>query len=63
MKHYFPTLFAIFCSALLLEAQDFGNFSGGFESNSQWLQDDTDIGFFAPEEQFRSNNYFLLNYN
>ncbi|MAN26087.1 MULTISPECIES: DUF6029 family protein [Mesonia] len=43
-------------------AQDLGNFYGGFESNSQWLQDDQDLGFTAPKDQFRSNNYFLLNY-
>lgn len=46
-----------------LSAQEFGNFSGGFESNSQWLQDDTGIGFNSPDEQFRSNNYFTLHYN
>ena len=47
-----------------------GTFFGGFESNSQWLLDDdglkeldTDPGFVAPEDQFRSNNYFQLNYN
>ncbi len=44
-------------------AQDQGNFSGGFESNSQWIQDDKGINFNAPEDQFRSTNYLLFNYN
>jgi|AntDeeMinimDraft_5_1070356.scaffolds.fasta_scaffold00893_7 hypothetical protein len=45
------------------KAQETGNFSGGLESNSQWLQDDDKLDFTAPEDQFRSNNYFRLNYN
>jgi len=53
---------AAFCSSFLL-AQDNGSFFGGFESNSQWLLDDEGINFVAPEDQFRSNNYLLLNYN
>ncbi len=44
-------------------AQESGYFFGGLESNSQWLLDDTDLNFAAPEDQFRSNNYFQLNYN
>jgi len=44
-------------------SQDNGYFFGGLESNSQWLLDDEDLGFIAPEDQFRSNNYFQLNYN
>lgn len=47
----------------ILSAQDSGNFFGGFESNSQWLQDDSGLGFTAPDERFRANNYFTLNYN
>src|SRR5690606_5078997 len=62
MKNIILILF-IFSVTINLTAQDFGNFSGGFESNSQWLQDDTGIGFETPEEQFRANNYFTLNYN
>lgn len=60
---------AIFASTLSY-SQEEGSFFGGFESNSQWLLDDdglkeleTDQGFVAPEDQFRSNNYFQLNYN
>ncbi len=48
---------------LALNAQENGFFYGGMESNSQWLQTDEDINFLAPEDQFRSNNYVLLNYN
>ncbi len=44
-------------------SQDNGYFFGGLESNSQWLLDDEDFGFIAPDDQFRSNNYFQLNYN
>jgi hypothetical protein len=52
---------AILCSGLVL-AQDNGYFFGGLESNSQWLLDDEGINFVTPEDQFRSNNYFQLNY-
>lgn len=44
-------------------AQDNGNFYGGLESNSQWLQTDKDINFLAPEDQFRANSYVQLNYS
>ena len=56
---------ALFCSGIIFaqDPQDTGSFFGGFESNSQWLLDDDGINFAAPEDQFRSNNYFLLNYN
>ncbi|MFT4698976.1 MAG: hypothetical protein ACI9SJ_002134 [Flavobacteriaceae bacterium] len=53
---------ALFCSGIIF-AQDTGSFFGGFESNSQWLLDDDGINFSAPEDQFRANNYFQLNYN
>ena len=62
MKYYLFT-FCLFLNFGYLEAQDSGNFYGGFESNAQLLQDDTGIGFDAPEDQFRANNYFTLNYN
>ena len=52
----------LLCSSILL-AQENGSFFGGFESNSQWLLDDDGINFVSPEDQFRSNNYFQLNYN
>ncbi|MBB6680697.1 hypothetical protein H4O20_04510 [Aequorivita sp. 609] len=44
-------------------SQENGYFFGGLESNSQWLLDDEDFGYFAPKEQFRSNNYLQLNYS
>lgn len=44
-------------------SQENGYFFGGLESNSQWLLDDEKYDFPAPDEQFRSNNYFQLNYN
>lgn len=43
--------------------QETGYFYGGLESNSQWLQTDEGINFLAPEDQFRANNYVLVNYN
>lgn len=47
-----------------LQAQniDFGNFSGSLESGGQWYQDDENIGFSVDDPQFRSNNYFRLDY-
>ncbi|RMA57740.1 DUF6029 family protein [Ulvibacter antarcticus] len=61
MKYLFLSV-AILCSGFLI-AQDNGNFFGGFESNSQWLLADDGINFPAPEDQFRANNYFQLNFN
>ncbi|CAM3516450.1 DUF6029 family protein [Aequorivita lipolytica] len=43
-------------------SQDNGYFFGGLESNSQWLLDDEDFNFIAPEDQFRANNYLQMNY-
>ena len=59
-----PTLLTILFSLILtlVNAQDEGSFYGGLESNSQWLQTDDGINFLAPEDQFRANNYLLLNY-
>ncbi len=54
--------FIIFISTITI-AQDNGYFFGGFESNSQWLLDDEGLNFVAPDDQFRSNNYFKLDYN
>lgn len=58
-------LFGLFIMAStgIAIAQDVGNLSGGLESNSQWLQDDSKLDFKSPEDQFRSNNYLRLNYN
>ena len=47
----------------IINAQETGYFYGGLESNSQWLQTDEGINFLVPEDQFRANNYILLNYN
>ncbi len=52
-------LFSIFHSS----AQENGSFYGGLESNMQRLITDDGINFLAPEDQFRANNYILLNYN
>lgn len=50
------------CASYTINAQETGYFYGGLESNSQWLQTDEGINFLAPEDQFRANNYVLLNY-
>ena len=65
MRQIIPLL-SIFTLLLICNtssAQDFGDFYGGLESNSQWLQNDSEIDFDAPEERFRANNYLALNYN
>jgi len=61
MKNLFLGIAILFWSAIL--AQDNGSFFGGFESNTQWLLPDDGINFVAPEDQFRANNYLLLNYS
>lgn len=43
--------------------KDWGTLTGGFESNSQWYNDDTELGKFEEDEHFRSNNYLKLDYN
>jgi len=56
-------LTAVLFQIYFINAQETGYFYGGLESNSQWLQTDEGINFLAPEDQFRANNYILLNYN
>ncbi|MCW5518263.1 hypothetical protein J1N09_00330 [Aureitalea sp. L0-47] len=67
MKQLTLIVALLLCSAVSL-AQEEGTFYGGFESNSQWLQQDDDLftfdpgATFLPEDQFRANNYLQLNY-
>ncbi|MFK7833048.1 MAG: DUF6029 family protein [Winogradskyella sp.] len=56
-------LATLFLNLYVINAQETGYFYGGLESNSQWYQTDEGINFLAPEDQFRANNYLLLNYN
>lgn len=50
--------------AIIATAQEnTGNFAGGFESNTQWYQNDDGLNFTAPQDQLRSNNYLSLRYN
>jgi hypothetical protein len=60
-KLFFLT--ALLFQICFINGQENGSFYGGLESNSQWLQTDEGINFLAPEDQFRANNYLLLNYN
>ena len=46
----------------ILTAQENTYISGSFESNSQLLQDDNGLNFNAPSDNFRSNNYFQLDF-
>jgi hypothetical protein len=46
-----------------LGQEETATFSGGFESNAQWYQNDEGLGTFAPQDQLRSNNYFTLRFN
>jgi len=43
-------------------AQNIGILSGGFQSDTQWYQDDETINANAPDEKLASNNYFKLDY-
>ncbi|MFB0903396.1 MAG: DUF6029 family protein [Nonlabens sp.] len=61
MKKILLTALAV-CSLSITVAQN-GTFSGGFESNTQWYQDDNGLGTTAPQDQLRSNNYFKLKYS
>jgi hypothetical protein len=56
-------LAALLFTGTVTFSQENGYFFGGLESNSQWLMPDEEIGFDAPEDRFRSNNYLQLNYN
>ena len=60
MKNIFFIIFLFFFS--IIYSQDQPYIYGNFESDSQLLQDDESIGFIAPEDNFRSNNYFQINY-
>lgn len=62
MKKTLALVFAL-GFGLMTYAQESGYFFGDFETNSQWLQDDDKLDFKAPDERFRSNNYFNLNYS
>ena len=62
-------LLLVLCISFYAQAQDsiekknYGRLYGGFETNSQYYLDDSGLNFSKPEDPFRSNNYFLLNYN
>jgi hypothetical protein len=63
-------MIAIAVCGLSLTAAEDGSFSGRFESNSQWYQDDNGldkdedgIRTLALQDQLRSSTYFKLNYS
>jgi len=60
MKFILQTLFLII--SVMIYPQNNEIIFGSFESNSQLLQDDANLNFSVPEDRFRSNNYFQLNY-
>lgn len=49
--------------SLAVKAQNLGNFSGNFEFNTQFYQEDSLIGAEKPEETALSNGFFNLLYN
>ena len=49
--------------SLTTVSQNNENIFGSFESNSQLLQDDSTLNFTSPDDNFRANSYFQLNYN
>ncbi|MGJ8683517.1 MAG: DUF6029 family protein [Nonlabens sp.] len=63
MKKLILALVALTTTQLTFAQDDNGTFSGGFESNTQWYQNDEGLGTFAPQDQLRSNNYFSLRYS
>ncbi|MGB0837730.1 MAG: DUF6029 family protein, partial [Flavobacteriaceae bacterium] len=58
MKIYLLSL-TLLGSCLGLQAQ---NFSGNFESNSQYYMSSEEFGITAPQDRLRANNYFTLNF-
>ena len=56
-------LLIVFLFSLITTSQNTENIFGSFESNSQLLQDDNALNFTSPEDNFRSNNYFQINYD
>ncbi|RUA09711.1 MAG: hypothetical protein DSY82_05580 [Flavobacteriia bacterium] len=62
MKNKTIIYFLFFSIGWLSYAQDRGQFSIGFESNSQYYLDDEKTGDFTLPERFRSNNYLQLDY-
>lgn len=52
MKKVFALIIAL-GFGLSLQAQERGYFYGDFQSNSQWLQSDSELGFEAPNAKFR----------
>ena len=63
MKKFIIALIVIVATQTAVAQENKGTFSGGFESNAQWYQDDDAIGVNAPQDQSRSNNYFSLRYS
>ncbi|NRA93769.1 MAG: hypothetical protein HRU26_14030 [Psychroserpens sp.] len=45
------------------DKKDYGKLSGGVESFMQYYVDDEQTGDFTEDDNFRSNNYFRLNYD
>ncbi|MEO9501850.1 DUF6029 family protein [Nonlabens ulvanivorans] len=63
MKKILIAIVALTTMQITIAQENRGTFSGGFESNSQWYQDDEGLGTIAPQDQLRSNNYFTLRYS
>ena len=56
-------LLAIFiCLSFISQSQENTSIYGSFESISQYLNDDEGLNFYAPSDNFRSNNYLQLDF-
>ena len=63
----FSIFLSIYCTCFSQDDSDneknFGRVYGGIESNMQYYLDDSGLNVVQPDEPFRSNNYFNVNYN
>ena len=60
---YLTICYSCFSQDTSDDEKDFGRVYGGVESNMQYYLDDSGLDVIQPDEPFRSNNYFNVNYN
>ncbi|MCP4178371.1 MAG: hypothetical protein GY756_11445, partial [bacterium] len=65
MKNIFKLIICclIFIFSSNLNAQNWGNLSGGFETTTQYYNDKDTLVSTAPQDKFATNNYLKLDYN
>ena len=62
MQIQIKLLIFFICLSFISNSQENTFIYGSFESNSQYLQDDEDLNFYSPSDNFRSNNYLRLDF-